>query len=179
MAGQLPADAQEVPRTDDPQDTGHLHHSFIGSRLLGIYGDGDPYMLRFENGGVVTVMYDYPYSAPSEGTPFWTLHFHTPDLLAQDDDFRQHVQEVCTEEQQVDIQTSHTPDAGRYARRAIAALLVLALLILKIQLYSQPPTWIFSLPICWFFANLYYIGWAPCSSSPAKGGVSAAGYPWH
>ena len=84
QAGQVPADAPEVRRTNNPLDTGNLHHSFIGSRLLGIYGDGDPYMLRFENGGVITVMYDYPYSDPTEGTPFWTLDFHTPEYMAED-----------------------------------------------------------------------------------------------
>ena len=104
QAGQVPADAPEVRRTNNPLDTWNLHHSFIGSRLLGIYGDGDPYMLRFENGGVITVMYDYPYSDPTEGTPFWTLDFLTPEYMAEDEEFRHHVEEVCTESQRVEIQ---------------------------------------------------------------------------
>ena len=37
-------------------------------------------------------------------------------------------------------------------------LLVLCLIIQQVQLSSQPPTWQYSLPICWFVAGLYYIG---------------------
>ena len=195
QAGQVPADAPEVRRTNNPLDTGNLHHSFIGSRLLGIYGDGDPYMLRFENGGVITVMYDYPYSDPTEGTPFWTLDFHTPEYMAEDAEFRHHVEEVCTESQRVEIQPyeetpAPRPDIRRhveevctesqrveiqpyketpaprpdirqiryYAWRTLAVLLVLCLIIQQVQLSSQPPTWQYSLPICWFVAGLYYIG---------------------
>jgi hypothetical protein len=166
QAGQVPADAPEVRRTNNPLDTGNLHHSFIGSRLLGIYGDGDPYMLRFENGGVITVMYDYPYSDPTEGTPFWTLDFHTPEYMAEDAEFRHHVEEVCTESQRVEIQPEKETPAPRpdirqiryYAWRTLAVLLVLCLIIQQVQLSSQPPTWQYSLPICWFVAGLYYIG---------------------
>lgn len=166
QAGQVPADAPEVRRTNNPLDTWNLHHSFIGSRLLGIYGDGDPYMLRFENGGVITVMYDYPYSDPTEGTPFWTLDFHTPEYMAEDAEFRHHVEEVCTESQRVEIQPEKetpapSPDIRQiryYAWRTIAALLVLCFIIQQVQLSSQPPTWQYSLPICWFVAGLYYIG---------------------
>ena len=166
QAGQVPADAPEVRRTNNPLDTGNLHHSFIGSRLLGIYGDGDPYMLRFENGGVITVMYDYPYSDPTEGTPFWTLDFHTPEYIAEDAEFRHHVEEVCTESQRVEIQPYKETPAPRpdirqiryYAWRTLAVLLVLCLIIQQVQLSSQPPTWQYSLPICWFVAGLYYIG---------------------
>ena len=166
QAGQVPADAPEVRRTNNPLDTGNLHHSFIGSRLLGIYGDGDPYMLRFENGGVITVMYDYPYSDPTEGTPFWTLDFHTPEYMAEDAEFRHHVEEVCTESQRVELQPYEETPAPRpdirqiryYAWRILAVLLVLCLIIQQVQLSSQPPTWQYSLPICWFVAGLYYIG---------------------
>lgn len=166
QAGQVPADAPEVRRTNNPLDTGNLHHSFIGSRLLGIYGDGDPYMLRFDNGGVITVMYDYPYSDPTEGTPFWTLDFHTPEYMAEDAEFRHHVEEVCTESQRVEIQPYKETPAPRpdirqiryYAWRTMAVLLVLCFIIQQVQLSSQPPNWQYSLPICWFVAGLYYIG---------------------
>jgi hypothetical protein len=123
-------------------------------------------MLRFENGGVITVMYDYPYSDPTEGTPFWTLDFHTPEYMAEDAEFRHHVEEVCTESQRVEIQPYKETPAPRpdirqirhYAWRTMAALLVLCFIIQQVQLSSQPPTWRYSLPICWFVAGLYYIG---------------------
>lgn len=164
MTGQVPPDAPEIPQTDTPQNTGHLPTAFIGSRLLGIYGDGDPYMLRFENGGVITIMYDYPYSDPTEGTPFWALDFYTSAQVAEDADFRQHVEEVCTESQRVDIRPSDEAPAPPiqqiryYARRIIIGLLVAGVFILQVQQCSQPPAWQFSLPICWFMAYLYYIG---------------------
>lgn len=92
---QIPGDAQEIPRTDDPQATGMLHHSIPGSRLAGIYHD-EPYTLKFDNGSAISVVFDYPYSDPTLGS-YYTLEFYSAEHIAADSVLREYLDETCVE----------------------------------------------------------------------------------
>jgi hypothetical protein len=98
---QIPGDAQEIPRTDAPQDTGKLHCSILGSRLVGIYHD-EPYTLKFDNGSAISVGFDYPYSDPTLGS-YYTLDFYSAEHIAADSVLREYLDETCVEANRMNI----------------------------------------------------------------------------
>lgn len=171
---QIPGDAQEIPRTDDPQDTGKLHRSILGSRLVGIYHD-EPYTLKFDNGSAISVVFDYPYSDPTLGS-YYTLDFYSAEHIAADSVLREYLDETCVEANRMNIcsieeKTSkeETPaplvpvsrmrSFRKSAGYIIALLSTLVLLILAYQIETlAKPGWIFSRPICRFATYLFHPG---------------------
>ena len=101
MVEQIPGDAQEIPRTDDPQATRNLHRSILGSRLAGIYHD-EPYTLKFDNGSAISVVFDYPYSDPTLGS-YYTLDFYSAEHIATDSGLKECLDEICVEANRVNI----------------------------------------------------------------------------
>ena len=174
IAEQVPGDAQEIPRTDDPQATGNLHCSILGGRLVGIYQD-EPYTLKFDNGCAISVLFDYLYSDPTLGS-YYTLEFYSAEHIAADSVLREYLDETCVEANRVNIcsfeektskeeapaplvPVSRMQRIRRFARLILAYLSSLTLLLLTYQIDAQAkPGWVFSEPICWFAAYLFHPG---------------------
>lgn len=174
MVEQIPGDAQEIPRTDDPQATRNLHRSILGSRLAGIYHD-EPYSLKFDNGSAISVVFDYPYSDPTLGS-YYTLDFYSAEHIATDSGLKECLDEICVEANRVNISSieeetskeeapaplvpvSRMQRIRRFARLILAFLSSLTLLLLTYQIENQAkPGWVFSEPICWFAAYLFQPG---------------------
>lgn len=171
---QIPGDAQEIPRTDDPQATGKLHRSIPGSRLVGIYHD-EPHTLKFDNGSAISVVFDYPYSDPTLGS-YYTLDFYSAEHIATDSVLSKYIDKICVEANRINIcsieektskeetpvpliPVSRMQRIRKAAGRIIAVLSVLVLLILTYQLETQAkPGWVFSDPICRFATYLFHPG---------------------
>ena len=174
IAEQIPGDAQEIPRTDDPQATGNLHCSILGGRLVGIYQD-EPYTLKFDNGSAISVVFDYLYSDPTLGS-YYTLDFYSAEHIATDSVLREYLDETCVEANRVNIcsfeektskeeapvplvPVSRMQRIRRFARLILAYLSSLTLLLLIYQIDAQAkPGWVFSEPICRFAAYLFHPG---------------------
>ena len=172
MVEQVPDDAQEIPRTDDPQDTGKLHRSILGSRLAGIYHD-EPYTLKFDNSSAISVVFDYLYSDPTLGS-FYALDFYSAEHITADSVLRENLDTICVGANRVNIRpfeektskeeapvplvpVSRMQRIRRFARLILAFLSSLALLLLIYQIDAQAkPGWVFSKPICWFAAYLFH-----------------------
>lgn len=182
IATQIPDDAQEIPRTDDPQDTGNLHSSIPGGRLVGVY-HYEPYTLKLDNGSAISVAFGHPYSDPTQGDCFYTLDFYSAEYISNDHELEEHLDETCVESNRVCIHPASEKNTGneapaphpadfpapapvsrmqrgrRIARYFIATLSILALLLLAWQIEAQAkPGWQFSRPICQFAAYLFHPG---------------------
>lgn len=173
---QIPDDAQEIPRTDDPQNTGNLHHSIPGGRLEGIYHD-EPYTLKLDNGSAISIEFGHTYSDPTLGDCFYTLDFYSAEYISDNPELKEALDEICVESNRVCMHPSGekptvddtpapppAPVSGmqqirRLARYAIAGLSILVLIILTYQIEAQAkPGWLFSRPICRFAAYLFHPG---------------------
>ncbi len=88
----VPEDAKPIPVVDDERTTGSMPRSFIGASLVSIAHD-EPYLLRFDNGGIINISFDYflyndgpqnCYLRPDFFSPTW---FAAPENAELKDDF--------------------------------------------------------------------------------------------